>query len=142
LKDITIPKQAQEQMQEKTMKNVLMMEQAIHHHEDMQRIKMEQEIQTLLQTLREQKSHEVQSGLEIISREKLKLNDSKAFAEKSEAAIKEEIRVYVDQYFAKNAYEIEQLRSSTDADIKQIESKTKSMCIELLANTKYECEQS
>ena len=84
-------------------------QQRMYHEDAMQNTRMDEETQTMLQTFQEQREQEKQAGLEVINSEQVKLNDAIAQASKSEANIREETRVKIENIFAESSLQVQRV---------------------------------
>jgi len=140
IKNVSLPKEIQSQMEEKILSSSAKEEQYILRKDTMRSTQMEEDIQTRLQTLREEREQEAQIGFGEITREKTKLNDEISQARKSEAQIREESRVRIENFNAQNDYEIQRVKDATEAEIATVSLKTKKLAVELSTSTKLESE--
>ena len=100
-----LPEEIESQMEEKTKVISKNAQQRMFHQHNMQNTRMEEEIQTLMQSFEEQRLQEESAGEEQINEEKVKLNDDIAEAEKAVAAIREESNARIHKLIAENSLE-------------------------------------
>lgn len=111
IQSCTLPKEIEQQMEEKTKVISKNAQQRMFHQNNMQNTRMEEEIVTLMQTFEEQRQQEESAGAEQINEEKVKLNDAIAEAKKAEAAIREEAIAKIQKLRAESNLEVQRIVS-------------------------------
>ena len=111
IQSCTLPKEIEQQMEEKTKVISKNAQQRMFHQNNMQNTRMEEEIVTLMQTFEEQRQQEESAGAEQINEEKVKLNDAIAGAKKAEAAIREEAIAKIQKLRAESNLEVQRIVS-------------------------------
>mmetsp|Transcript_20843 Transcript_20843/g.30227 ORF Transcript_20843/g.30227 Transcript_20843/m.30227 type:complete len:138 (+) Transcript_20843:951-1364(+) len=110
IKSVHLPSDITSQMSEKTMIISKNAQQRMFHINTLQNTRMDQQVQTLLQTFEEQREQELSSGDEILNAEQVKLNDTIAQAVKEEANIREETKVRIGNMEAENDLEVQRIK--------------------------------
>jgi len=113
-------------------------QQRMFHINTLQNTRMDQQVQTLLQTFEEQREQELSSGDEILNAEQVKLNDTIAQAVKEEANIREETKVRIGNMEAENDLEVQRIKDRMHESTAKITAEAEKEAAELLANTKLE----
>lgn len=111
IKSCLLPKEIETQMEEKTKVISKNAQQRMFHQNNMQNTRMEEEVQTLMQTFEEQRVQEETTGAECINEERVKLNDEIAEAKKSAAAVREEADAQIQKLRAENSLEVQRVIS-------------------------------
>ena len=112
IKDVRLPQEIMNQMFEKTMVISQNAQQTMYHENQMQLTRMNEEIQTMLQTFQEEKDAELASGAKTVNAEQVKLDDAKAQATKAEANIREETSVKIQSIRAESNLEVQRVKDS------------------------------
>eukprot|EP00565_Helicotheca_tamesis_P007691 CAMPEP_0185735542 /NCGR_PEP_ID=MMETSP1171-20130828/25530_1 /TAXON_ID=374046 /ORGANISM="Helicotheca tamensis, Strain CCMP826" /LENGTH=495 /DNA_ID=CAMNT_0028405887 /DNA_START=1 /DNA_END=1488 /DNA_ORIENTATION=+ len=136
IKSVHLPGDITTQMSEKTMVISQNAQQRMYHEDAMQNTRMEEEVETMLQTFHEQREQEMTSGAETINAEQVKLNDSMAQASKSEANIREETNIKINNIKAENNLEVQRVKDRMHESVEKITAESEKEAAELLANTK------
>ena len=141
IQSCTLPPSITTQMEEKTKLISVDAQQQMFHHNNMQNTRMEEEIVTLMQTFEEQRQQEESAGKEMINEEKVKLDDMKADAVKSEATIIEEGVARIEKLKAESALEVQRIVSRKDQTIATMKLEAQREAANLHAFTKLEVER-
>jgi len=140
IKQITLPDNIVSQMSERTMVVSQTAQQIMQHEYDMQNERMEQEVQTLLQSYRERREQEVAAGKEAMNVQRVRLNDAVSQATKAEAELREDAEIKVQTIHAGNELVIQRIRNKIFKETTRIESDARKYCAELLATIKLEAQ--
>jgi hypothetical protein len=141
IQSCTLPQDISNQMEEKTKVISLNAQQRMYHQNNMQNTRMEEEIVTLMQTFEEQRVQEESSGREMINEEKVKLDDAKAEAVKSQAVIVEEGIARIQKLKAESALEVQRITNRKDESISAMKLEAQREASNLHASTKLEVER-
>ena len=141
IKSCTLPQNILSQAEVQTKENKLNVEQEMLYQNDLQNTKMEEEIMTLTQTFEEQRSREESAGRALIHEEKVKLDDDKAEAAKSQAAIIEEGVARIEKLKAESALEVQRIVNRKEETISTMKLEAQREAANLHASTKLEVEQ-
>ena len=117
IQSCTLPSEIESQMADKTKVISLNAQQRMFHQNNMQNTRMEEEIVTMMQTFEEQRTQEESTGREMINEEKVKLDDARAEAVKSEATIVEEGIARIEKLRAESALEVQRINNRKDETI-------------------------
>lgn len=101
---------------------------------------MEEDVATMLQGFDEQREQETIAGAEALNAEQVKLNDSKAEAEKVQASIQEGSLVKIENMMAQNSLEVQRVKGRTYETTSKIITEAERESAELLAVKKVEAE--
>lgn len=112
IKDVRLPQDITKQMFEKTMVISQNAQQTMFHANQLQNNRMEQEIETLEQTFKEEREAEISAGAKISNAEQVKLDDAKAQATKSEANIREDTNAKLLNIRAESGLEVQRVLDS------------------------------
>ena len=107
-----LPQDIMNQMFEKTMVISQNAQQTMYHENQMQLTRMNEEVQTMLQTFQEEKDAELAAGAKTVNAEQVKLDDTKAEATKVEANIREETSVKIQNIRAESNLEVQRVKDS------------------------------
>jgi len=135
---VTLPDDICEQMSDKTMIISANAQQRMEHQNSMQNTRMNEQIQTMLQSFAEQREQMVTSGNEKENSEQVLLNDAIALAEKAELNIKEANDVNMQNIIADNKLLVQRVRDETHGAITKITVESEKESEELVANTNLE----
>jgi len=141
IQSCTLPKEIEQQMEEKTKVISKNAQQRMFHQNNMQNTRMEEEIVTLMQTFEEQRQQEESAGAEQINEEKVKLNDAIAEAKKAEAAIREEAIAKIQKLRAESNLEVQRIVSRKDETTATMKAESEKEAANLQAVTKLEVER-
>jgi len=112
IKDVSLPRDITKQMFEKTMIVSRNAQQTMYHENQVQLTRMNEEVQTMLQTFLEEREAEEAAGAKAVNTEQVKLADAKADATKVEASIREETKVRIQNIKAESDLEVQRVNDS------------------------------
>jgi len=112
IKDVSLPRDITKQMFEKTMIVSRNAQQTMYHENQVQLTRMNEEVQTMLQTFLEEREAEEAAGAKAVNTEQVKLADAKADATKVEAIIREETKVRIQNIKAESDLEVQRVNDS------------------------------
>jgi len=135
IKSVTLPEDIAEQMQQKTMIISANAQQRMHHENEMQMTRMNEQIETLFQTFHETRQAEVTSGEQRVSREQILLNDATADAKKAVANIKEEYSLKIDRLVADTDREVQRINDNTNFEVEKMVADARKEAAQLKADT-------
>merc|ERR1712151_355535 len=135
IKSVTLPEDIAEQMQQKTMIISANAQQRMHHENEMQMTRMNEQIETLFQTFHETRQAEVTSGEQRVSREQILLNDATADAKKALANIKEEYSLKIDRLVADTDREVQRINDNTNFEVEKMVADARKEAAQLKADT-------
>lgn len=141
IQSCTLPSEIESQMADKTKVISLNAQQRMYHQNNMQNTRMEEEIVTMMQTFEEQRTQEESTGREMINEEKVKLDDARAEAVKSEATIVEEGIARIEKLRAESALEVQRINNRKDETIATMKLEAQREAANLHSSTKLEVER-
>lgn len=141
IQSCTLPSEIESQMADKTKVISLNAQQRMFHQNNMQNTRMEEEIVTMMQTFEEQRTQEESTGREMINEEKVKLDDARAEAVKSEATIVEEGIARIEKLCAESALEVQRINNRKDETIATMKLEAQREAAHLHSSTKLEVER-
>lgn len=138
IKRVDLPAEITTQMSDKTMVISQNAAQRMYHENEMQQTRMEQKVQTLMQTFADQKDLEKSDGAQKLNAERVKMNDSVSQTEKVVSNIKEATKAHIDSIRANNSLEVQRIKDKMYATTTQMNVEAEKESAELLANTRLE----
>ena len=141
IKSCALPKNMISHAEDTTKEKRVNHEQEMLRENDLQIARMEEEILTLTQTFDEQRAREESAGRELINEEKVKLDDDKADAAKSQAAIIEEGIARIEKLKAESVLEVQRIANRKEETISTMKLEAQREAANLHASTKLEVEQ-
>jgi len=140
IKSVQLPRDIREQMMEKTMIISQNAEQIMHHENEMQINRMDQEVQTRLQEFHEKQQREIATGEEKLNDAHVLLNDLIAQAERSKGNIEEDSRINIESILAQASLKEQRIRDNMHVELTNIETTAQKQAAEFHANTKLQTE--
>lgn len=138
IKDVSLPRDITKQMFEKTMIVSRNAQQTMYHENQVQLTRMNEEVQTMLQTFLEEREAEEAAGAKAVNTEQVKLADAKADATKVEASIREETKVRIQNIKAESDLEVQRVNDSMNASLVKVDTEARREAAEIEANTNLE----
>mmetsp|Transcript_6966 Transcript_6966/g.20896 ORF Transcript_6966/g.20896 Transcript_6966/m.20896 type:complete len:532 (-) Transcript_6966:335-1930(-) len=142
IKQISLPPDITDQMNEKTMVISQNAQQRMYHEDAMQETRMDMEVMKMTQSFSEERERETASGQERINEDMVKLSDEKAQAKKAEANIHEETKVKIDSMLAENSLEVQRVEDRTYESISEMRAQSEKESAELLAHSRASAQSS